>query len=173
MIQNSRNGFVFLVFSMVVLFLLTSCSNIPLIGKKKEDKVEKLPAGKTVTVEGMETVKGVNPPKSEAPPAKKPATQPNPPRKEPEAKVASVPSRPFYSPTLPFFQLGFKRKVAILDFENNTGYKEEQIGEAVGKKLSDKLEATQRVVAMDKMVVSEMLKREGFKFQNLSDPMNW
>jgi hypothetical protein len=66
--------------------------------------------------------------------------------------------------------MGFKRKVAILDFENNTLYKEEKIGEAVAKKLSDKLEATQRVVILDKTVVSEMLNRQGFKFENLSDP---
>jgi hypothetical protein len=66
--------------------------------------------------------------------------------------------------------MGFKKKVAILDFENNTSYKEEKIGEAVAKKLSDKLEATQRVVTLDKTVVSEMLKREGMKFESLSDP---
>jgi hypothetical protein len=66
--------------------------------------------------------------------------------------------------------MGFKRKVAILDFENNTSYKEEKIGEAVAKKLSDKLEATQRVVTLDKSVVSETLMREGLKFENLSDP---
>jgi len=40
----------------------------------------------------------------------------------------------------------------------------------VAKKLSDKLEATQRVVALDTSVVSETLDREGFKIQNLSDP---
>jgi hypothetical protein len=66
--------------------------------------------------------------------------------------------------------MGFKRKVGILDFENNTSYKDEKIGEAVAKKLSDKLEATQRVVTLDKIVVSEMLNREGFKFENFSDP---
>ena len=84
--------------------------------------------------------------------------------------MASTPTRPFYSPTIPLFQLGFKRKVAILDFENKTTYKEEEIGGAVAKKLSDKLEATQRVVTVDKVVVSEMLKREGLSFENLSDP---
>jgi hypothetical protein len=66
--------------------------------------------------------------------------------------------------------MGLKRKVAVLTFENNTSYKEEKIGEAVAKKLSDKLEATQRVVTLDKTVVSETLNREGFKFDNLSDP---
>jgi hypothetical protein len=40
----------------------------------------------------------------------------------------------------------------------------------VAKKLSDKLEATQRVVLLDKSVVSEMLNREGFKFDSLTDP---
>jgi hypothetical protein len=60
--------------------------------------------------------------------------------------------------------------VAILDFENKTTYKNEQIGEAVAKKLSDKLESSQRIVAVDRTVVSEMLKREGFKFETLMEP---
>jgi hypothetical protein len=67
--------------------------------------------------------------------------------------------------------MGFKRKVAILDFENHTPYKDEKIGEAVAKKLSDKLEATQRVVVWDKTVVSDILNREGFKFETLSNPL--
>jgi hypothetical protein len=87
-----------------------------------------------------------------------------------ETKVASSPPRPLYSPSLPLFQTGLRKKVAILDFENQTTYKEEKIGEAVAKRLSDKLEATQRVVVLDKSVVSEMLNREGFKFESLSEP---
>ncbi len=159
------------LFSLIISFILlqTSCSNLPIIGKK-EPKPDKATAGKTVRVEGMETYKGVNPPREEAPPAKKPTTPPPPKKRETETRMASVPSRPFYSPALPFFQMGFKRKVAILDFENRTTYKDEKIGEAVAKKLTDKLEATQRVVVMDKTVVSEMLTREGVKFENLSDP---
>jgi hypothetical protein len=168
MIRNRKKTIAICIF-IIALFFLSSCANIPLIGKKKEEKVEKLPPGKTVTVEGMETVKGVNPPKSETP-SKKPSTPTTPAKKETETKVASTPARPFYSPSLPFFQMGFKRKVALLDFENNTTYKDEKIGEAVAKKLSDKLEATQRVVTLDKTVVSEMLNREGFKFDNLSNP---
>ena len=154
---------------MAILFLLASCSNLPLIGKK--EKKEQLPEGKTVTVEGMETVKGNNPPKAEPPSSKKPSSQP-PPKTERETTIASMPSRPLYSPSpsLPFFQLGFKKKVAILDFENNTTYKDEQIGEAVAKKLSEKLESSQRIVAVDRTVVSEMLSREGFKFETLMDP---
>jgi curli biogenesis system outer membrane secretion channel CsgG len=162
MIQHRKKIFgAFLLFT-AFFFLLTSCS-----GAKKE---EKLPAGKTVTVEGMETIKGVNAPKSETPSPKQPSPSTAPAKRETETRVASAPARPVYAPPLPFFQMGFKRKVAILDFENNTSYKEEKIGEAVAKKLSDKLEATQRVVAVDKTVVSEMLRREGFKFENLSDP---
>jgi hypothetical protein len=168
MIRNRKKTIAICIF-IIALFFLGSCSNIPLIGKKKEEKVEKLPPGKTVTVEGMETVKGVNPLKSETS-SKKPSTPTTPAKKETETKVASTPARPFYSPSLPFFQMGFKRKVALLDFENNTTYKDEKIGEAVAKKLSDKLEATQRVVTLDKTVVSEMLNREGFKFDNLSNP---
>jgi hypothetical protein len=170
MIRNRKNILCLFVFLTALLFLITSCANLPFIGKKKEETVEKIPEGKTVTVEGMEKVKGVNPPKAETPPSKKPSTPTTPSKREGETKVASTPSRPFYSHSLPFFQMGFKRKVAILDFENNTSYKDEKIGEAVAKKLSDKLEATQRVATLDKTVVSEMLNREGFKFENFSDP---
>jgi len=170
MIRYRKSLLCLFVFLTALLFLITSCANLPFIGKKKEEKVEKIPEGKTVKVEGMEKVKGVNPPKAETPPSKKPSTPTTPSKREGETKVASTPSRPFYSPSLPFFQMGFKRKVAILDFENNTTYKDEKIGEAVAKRLSDKLETTQRVVALDKTVVSEMLKRESFKFESLSDP---
>jgi len=170
MIRNRKNLLFLFVFLTALLFLITSCSNLPLIGKKKEEKVDKLESGKTVTVEGMEKVKGVNPPKAETPSTKKPSIPTTPIKKEGETRVASTPPRPFYSPSLPFFQMGFKRKVAILDFENKTTYKEEKIGEAVAKKLSDKLEATQRVVTLDKTVVSEMLNREGFKFESFSNP---
>lgn len=153
----------------IFFFLLSSCSSLPLIGKKEEKKTEKLPEGKTVRVEGMETVKGVNPPRTDAPaPAKKPSPEPAP-KKEPETRVTSAPTRPFAGAPLPFLQMGFKKKVAILDFENKTTYQEEKIGEAVAKRLSDKLEASQRVVIMDKTVVSEMLRREGMKFENLTD----
>lgn len=168
MIQNGKFIVAIFIFSTAMLFTLTSCSG--LFGSKKDEKIVKLPEGRTVTVEGMETIKGVNPAKPETPPSKKPSTPTPPVAKAPESKVASTPSRPLYSPALPLFQTGFRKKVAILDFENNTTYKQEKIGEAVAKKLSDKLEATQRVVVLDKSVVSEMLDREGFKFQNLSDP---
>jgi len=167
MMRERKETLTILLFLTVLLFLLTSCSKLPLIGKK--EKKEQLPEGKIVTVQGMETVKGVNPPKPETPPSKRPSAQPITPRIEMETREASIPARAFYSPSLPFFQMGFKRKVTILDFENNTSYKEEKIGEAVAKKLSDKLESTQRVVTFDKTVVSEMLNREGFKFERLSD----
>jgi hypothetical protein len=168
MLRNGKKLILIGIF-IIAFFSLSSCSKLPLIGKKKDEKVEKFPGGKTVTVEGMETIKGVNPPRSETP-SKKSSTPTMPATKGTETKVASLPSRPLYSPSLPLFQMGFKRKVAILDFENKTTYKDEKIGEAVAKKLSDKLEATQRVVVLDRTVVSEMLKREGFKFESLSDP---
>lgn len=153
----------------LIFLFLNSCSKLPLIGKK-EQKSEKIPEGQTVTIEGMEKIKGVNLPKKE-PTLKKP-TSPAPPTKiESETKIASVPTRPFYSPALPFFQLGFKRKVVILDFENKTTYKEEKLGEAVSKKLFDKLEATQRVVLVDSVFLADLLKKEEFKFQNLFEPM--
>jgi hypothetical protein len=175
MIQKRKKLFHIFIFLTFSVFLLISCSSLPLIGKKEEKKTEKLPEGKTVKVEGMETVKGVNPARPDAPPTKKPGPEPVP-KKEPETRVTSVPTRPFAgaplgfeSQRLPFLQMGFKKKVAILDFENKTTYQEEKIGEAVAKRLSDKLEATQRVVIMDKVVVSEMLNREGIKFVNLTD----
>ncbi|MBS3918215.1 MAG: hypothetical protein KG012_04950 [Deltaproteobacteria bacterium] len=175
MIKNKRNFFTLSIFFLLIIFLLTSCSSLPLIGKKEEKKTEKLPEGKTVRVEGMETVKGVNPTRPDGPPAKKPASEPAP-KREPETRVTSAPARPFVgaplgfeSQRLPFLQMGFKKKVAILDFENKTTYQEEKIGEAVAKRLADKLEATQRVVIMDKAVVSEMLKREGTKFDDLTE----
>jgi hypothetical protein len=170
MIRNKSKRFTLLLFLTAFLLFLTSCSNLPLIGKK-EKKKDQLPEGRTVTVEGMETVKGANPPRAEPPPTRKPSSQPSS-RTERETTITSMPSRPLYSPgpSLPFFQLGFKKKVAILDFENKTTYKDEQIGEAVAKKLSDKLESSQRIVAVDSTVVSEMLSREGLKFETLVDP---
>jgi hypothetical protein len=168
MIQDRKNLLSLFVFLTAILFLLASCSNLPLIGKKKEEK-DKIPVGKTVAVEGMESYKGVNPSKPETSPAKTPPAPTPPPKKEAETRIASTPMRPFYGPSLPFFQMGFKRKVAILDFENNTTYKDEEIGGTVAKKLSDKLEGTQRVITLDKIVVSEMLKREGFKFESFSE----
>jgi len=157
------------IFLILSVFLLTSCSSLPLIGKKEEKKTEKLPEGKTVRVEGMETVKGVSPPRTDPPgPPKKPSPEPAL-KREPETRVASVPARPFAGAPLPFLQMGFKKKVAILDFENKTTYQEEMIGEAVAKRLADKLEATQRVVIMDKAVVSGMLKKEGTKFDDLTE----
>lgn len=154
---------------ILIIFSLTSCSSLPLIGKKEEKKTEKLPEGKTVRVEGMETVKGVHPPKPDAPPPTKKPSPESAPKREPETRVTSVPSRPFAAAPLPFLQMGFRKKVAILDFENKTTYQEEMIGEAVAKRLADKLEATQRVIIMDKAVVSEMLSREGVKFESLND----
>ena len=167
MIRNKGEMLTLSLFLTVFLLFLTSCSIF------KKEKKDQLPEGKTVSVEGMETVKGKNPPKAESPPPQNPSSQP-PSRTEKETTIASMPSRPLYSPSsspsLPFFQLGFKKKVAILDFENKTTYKDEQIGEAVAKKLSDKLESSRRIVMVDRTVVSEMLKREGFKFDTLTEP---
>ena len=67
MTRNRKYILTAILFLTALLFLLASCaylSNLPLIGKKKE-KVDQLPEGKTVTIEGMETVKGVNPSKTE------------------------------------------------------------------------------------------------------------
>jgi hypothetical protein len=168
MIRYKKDCLTIFIFATGLLFLLSSCSNLPLIGKKKE-KVHKLPEVKTVTIEGMENIKGVNPPRPENPPSKRPSA-PATSKKEPETKVASIPTKPFQGSSLPFFQLGFKRKVVILDFENQTTYKDEKIGEIAAKMLSDKLEATQRVVMLNRRDVSWMFNQEGFKFKSLTDP---
>ena len=169
MVRNKKNLLLISILLTTFLFLLFSCSSAP---KKKEERKDNLPTGKTVTVEGMENIKGVNPPKPESPknpPPQAASVPPAAPNKGGEMKVASAPTRPFTGSSLPLFQLGFKRKVAILDFENKTTYKEEKIGEAVAKRLSDRLEATQRVVTLDRIVVAEMLRREGKTFQGLED----
>jgi hypothetical protein len=165
--NKQRNRLTIFVFAMALLFFLVSCSNT---GKKKDEKTEKIPEGKTVKVDGMETVKGTNPPKADATtPAKKPSSPAPAPKAERKTEVASAPSRPFSSSALPFFQTGFRRKVAVLDFENKTTYKDEEIGGAVAKKLVDKLEASQRIVPVDQVVVSEMLKKEGFDFKGFTE----
>ncbi len=158
--------FKFCLVSIVLIFLLNACANLPLIGKKKSE--EKLPEGKTIRVEGMETIKGVNPPLAEKPPETKPT--PPPPKKEPEPRITSIPTRSFYGAPLPFFHMGLKKKIIVLDFENRTTYSEEKLGETVAKRLSDKLEASQRVVLMDRNVLGEMMRREGAPLENLSNP---
>ena len=167
MVRKRKEFLLGSAFLVVSLLLLVSCSSLPFIGKKEEKP--RLPEPKTVTIEGMENVKGVDPPKSETPPIRKPSPQPPTVLKESELKTASPSLRPYSPSGLPFFQAGFKRKVSILEFENKTTYKEERIGDAVSKRLSDKLEATQRVVIVDRTVVSEMLEREGFNSGNPFD----
>ena len=170
MTLNRRIFLPLFILTTGVVFFLNGCSSLPIIGKKKEKEDEKTQAGKTVSIEGMEQIKGVNPPKSESPTsAQKPPTPAPPPKTaDKETKVASTPTRPFSS-SLPFFQLGYKKKIVVLDFENKTTYQEEMIGEAVAKKLSDKLEASQRAVVFDGIVISERLNKEGFAFNSLSD----
>ena len=119
----------------------------------------------------MEKVKGVTPSKAEQEATSKKSAAPTPPPqpgKGRETSVATVPTRPFSSP-LPFFQMGYKKKIVVLDFENKTTYKDEMIGEAMAKKISDKLEATQRVVVFDGIVLTERLNKEGLTFNVISD----
>ena len=143
--------------------------------KKKEKESEKVPAGKTVSIVGKDQVKGVNPPSRRPRHRPRSLSAPVPPVAAPktegakETKIASAPTRPFSSP-LPLFQSGYRKKIVILDFENKTTYKEEKIGEAVAKKLSDKLDATQRTLIVDENRVSELLNKEGLSFSALSDP---
>ena len=75
MILDRKQIFFALTLTTGILFLLNGCSSLPIIGKKKEKESEKVPAGKTVSIVGMDQVKGVNPPKSETQtPSKKPST---------------------------------------------------------------------------------------------------
>jgi hypothetical protein len=171
MIPKKKNLLRVLLLTTVFCFLLSSCSSIPFFGKKEEKKEKDVPAGKTVDVDGMETVKGVNPPaKPPAPAAKKPEPPPPPASARTESRLSSSPPRPSYAPPLSFFSTGFRKKVVILDFENKTTYREEKIGEAVAKRLAERLEATQRVVVLDQGAVSERLAKEGFKVDTLADP---
>ena len=174
MMSHTKKSLNPLLIVILFVFLLTSCnSNIPIIGKKKEEPTAKTSDANTVTVDGMETVKGVNQPKAEtSSPAKKPASPPPsvPPKTERENQTASVPTRPFSSSPLPFFPVGFKKKVAILDFENKTTYQEEKIGEIAAKKFSDKIDATQRVIISDKAVIADLLQRQGARIESLLDP---
>ena len=163
-----------LLIVILFVFLLTSCnSNIPIIGKKKEEPIAKTSDASTVTVDGMETVKGVNQPKPEtSPPSKKPAPPlPSaPPKTGRESQTASVPARPLYSSPLPFLAAGFKKKVGILDFENKTTYQNEKIGEIAAKRFSDKLDATQRIIIADKVAITDLLQRQGGRIESLLDP---
>ena len=171
--SHTKKSLNFILFLILFVFLLTSCnSNIPIIGKKKEEPTAKTDAN-TVTVDGMETIKGVNPPKAEtSSPAKKPSPPPpsTPPKTGGESQTASVPTRPFYGSPLPFFPVGFKKKVAILDFENKTTYQGEKIGEVAAKMFSDKIDATQRLIIADKAVIADLLQRQGERVESLLDP---
>ena len=173
MILNRKHVLSIFVLTTGILFLLNGCSSLPLIGKKKEKAPDKTStSGKTVSIVGMEQVKGVNAPKSEPQTSsRKPSAPPPVAKREPEkeTKVASVPTRPFSSP-LPFFQAGYRKKIVILDFDNKTTYQDEKIGEAVAKKLSDKLDRTQRTLIVDEAMISESFRKEGITFNGLSDP---
>jgi len=174
MIRNEKSYLSIFVLCAVIPCLLCACSNLPLIGEKKQPA--NVPTGKTVTVEEMEQLKGVNPPKSDAQaPSKKPSVPavatPLPKAADKETKIASAaPLKPFGSP-LPFLQeAGYRKKIVVLDFENKTTYKDESIGEEAARKFSDKLDATRKTVLIDGSRVSEILHKEGIAFQTLSDP---
>ncbi len=169
MIQKKRNLLHVVFLATVLCFLLSSCSSIPFFGKKEEKK--DVSGGKTVVVDGMETVKGVNPPAADtAPAARKPGSPPPSAPVRTESRPSSTPARPSYAPPLSLFSASFRKKVVILDFENKTTYREEKIGDTVAKRLSERLEATQRVVVLDQQAVSERLTKEGFQVSTLTDP---
>ncbi len=173
MFHKRRNLFLMVMFITVLSFLVSACS---LFGKKKPTKDDVPAEGRTVKIDSMETIKGVNPPTSEdSSPPKKPSPPPTitpPPQPAPPKppQTASLPPRPPYSPSLPYFDVGFKKKVAVLDFENKTTYQEEKIGDAVTKKLQDRLEATQRLVIIDRTVVVNRLDKQGTPVDKLTSP---
>lgn len=81
-------------------FLLSSCSHIPFIGKKKEEKpADKLPEGRTVTIEGMGNIKGANPPKQDNP---SPSRRPSNPLLNSTPRVELPPSLPVLLTALPY-----------------------------------------------------------------------
>ena len=53
MVRDRKNIISLSVTSLAFCLFLTSCANLPLIGKKKNEKADKTPEGKTVTIEGM------------------------------------------------------------------------------------------------------------------------
>ena len=173
MFRKRKNLFLMLIFITALSFLLSACS---LFGKKKTTKDDVPAEGRTVKIESMETIKGVNPPTSEdSSPPKKPSPSPTitpPPQPAPPKppQTAWLPPRPPYSPSLPYFDVGFKKKIAVLDFENKTTYQEEKIGDAVTKKLQDRLEATQRMVVIDRTVVINRLDKQGPPVDKLTSP---
>jgi len=159
-------------FVLVLSFLVASCSSIPLFGKKKEEKKEPPSDVKTVNIEELESIKGVNPPKPGTPlPSQKPAVSPPQGAFPKPPQTASLPPRPSYLPPLAFFQMGFKKKVVVLDFENKTTYQEEKLGDVVAKRLSDKLEAAQRLVIIDRTVVGDRLDKQGIRPEKLASPV--
>jgi hypothetical protein len=113
MIQNREFIASVLILSTASLFFLASCSNLPLIGSKKEDKL-KVPPDKIVTVEGMETIKGVNPSKPETPPSNKPSTPTAPVKKETQCGISL--SQTFVQPLPSPLPNGFEEKGGDLRF---------------------------------------------------------
>lgn len=173
MIRSRKSVFHTIALFAFLSFLLTSCSGLPLIGKKT--KTSEVSDGKTVSMDQLENIKGVNPPKQDAPAAQKKPSSPPPapslPPKSPQT-VSAPPSRaPSYSLPMSFFQAGLKKKLVVLDFENKTTYQEEKIGEAVAKRLSDKLDATQRLIITDKTVLSERLEKQGIRGEKVTSPV--
>jgi hypothetical protein len=166
MVRKRKHFLIYsLLFFTASLFLLSSCS---FFGKK--EKKADTTGGQVVTIEGMDKTKSAKSSRTEPSSSKRQPELSPPPKTGKETTVASIPSRPLYSPSLPFFQLGFKKKVSILNIENKTTYQEEGVGEIVARKLSDRLESSQRAVTVDRIVVSEMLRREGLQFETLMDP---
>jgi hypothetical protein len=173
MFLRRRTLFYTIILLTSLSFFLMSCS---LFGKKKATKDDVPAEGKTVRIDSLETVKGVNPPTPETSsqpnnPSPSPTITPLPkpaPPKPPQ--TASLPPRLPYSPSLPYFETGFKKKVAVLDFDNKTTYQDEKIGDAVTKKLQDRLDATQRLVVIDRTVVVSRLDKQGTPLDKLTSP---
>jgi curli biogenesis system outer membrane secretion channel CsgG len=166
MIGLRRSRHMRLVLFTAFLFVVASCESLPLFGKKTSS-TDNLSNAKTVNIDGLENVKGVNPPKAEqssptrSPSAPLPVPAATP--KTTQTASTAAPRMPSYGTSPSMLQTGFKKKAVILDFENQTTYQDEKLGEAVAKKLADRLDATQRLIVMDRAVISERLEKRGIQ----------
>ena len=174
MFHKRRNLFLMVMFITVLSFLVSACS---LFGKKKPTKDDVPAEGRTVKIDSMETIKGVNPPTSEdsSPPRNLLLLllqlrhllnlHPRSPRKPPRFLPGLRTALPF-----PTSMRGSRKKWPFWTSENKTTYQEEKIGDAVTKKLQDRLEATQRLVIIDRTVVVNRLDKQGTPVDKLTSP---
>ncbi len=150
------------------------CSWLPW---SKSKKGESLPEGKTVYIEDLERSKGVKgAAKSGERPVKPPAdegkTQAPPENKRQEKEAGErIALAPAPSADLTFSPVRtLKRKICVANFEDRTAPQQEKYGELAGLRLFQEMENSQRVLLVDKEIVSEAMTREGLEPRDLLDP---